>query len=334
MIISLFSCYGEEPEQGTNSENNINTSYTHQTTEDEVSENTKEKETKKIFLSALKSEITVYETNLEEYVYMKDCKAPSEDIPLLEITDLRYAYVDFEGDEIGELVIYCDRDTLILRYYEDTVYLYPFVYGELFNLKTDGTYSWNNAQVGDDYGENKIYFEGAEFKPQQLWRIVDVELMGGASTNKEGYYLGSEQVEREEWLVYYNDTRSKADLKFSPLELSRQYLISSKQAFDIALDYFGVEDGHVSGACGTSEVYRFVFLSKPNGYTAYYRIAWQTESYHHIFDGSYSLPRHIETYKELLIDARTGECFEYVESEPDGKGGEPDGKGWEPDGKG
>ena len=165
-----------------------------------------------MYEAALKNEIKVYETDIEEYSYLKDCKTPYNRIPLCELERMGYVYMDVDGDTINELVIDCG-DTLILRYYEGCVYVYPFTFRGINSLHTDGSYSWNDTGVNFEYGENKLAFEGAKLKTKELWRIVN-----DGEPNAE-YYIDGKQVSDEEILKYFEDN-PKSKVEFLPLEVS------------------------------------------------------------------------------------------------------------------
>ena len=162
--------------------------------------------------AALKNEIRVCETDIEEWNYLKDCKTPYNRIPLCELERIGYIYIDIDGDSINELVIDCG-DTLILRYYEGTVYVYPFTFRNMYQLNTDGSYNWNYTGQDFEYGEKQLAFDGAELKPKEIWRIVN-----GGEPNAE-YYIDGKQVTQEEVLKYIEDN-PKTRIEFSPLEVS------------------------------------------------------------------------------------------------------------------
>ena len=165
-----------------------------------------------MYEAALKNEIKVYETNIKEYNYIKDCKTPYNRIPLCKIEGMGYVYIDVDGDAINELVIDCG-DTLILRYYEGCVYVYPFTFRNMYRLNTDGSYSWNYNGQNFEYGENQIAFDGTELKTKELWRIVN-----DGEPNAE-YYIGNTQVTQKELLKYFS-YNPKSKVEFLPLEVS------------------------------------------------------------------------------------------------------------------
>ncbi len=183
-----------------------------------------------MYEAVLKNEVKVYETDIEEYNYLKDCKTPYNRIPLCELESLRYVYMDVDGDSINELVIDCGY-TLILRYYEGTVYLYGFTFRSLYYLKTDGSYYWNNTGSDFEYGEKQLAFDGAELKPKEIWRIVN-----DGEPNAE-YYIDGKQVTQEEVLKYIEDN-PKTRIEFSPLEVSWLNKISRVGAVLLAQEYW------------------------------------------------------------------------------------------------
>ena len=168
--------------------------------------------------AALKNKIRVCESDIDEWNYLKDCKTPYDQIPLCELERIGYVYIDIDGDLINELIIDCG-DTLILRYYEGTVYIYSFIFRNLYYLNTDGSYSWSHTGTDFEYGENQIYFEGADLKTRELWRIVN-----DGEPDAE-YYIGDRQVTQEEILKYFEDD-SKSKVEFSPLEMPWQNKLS------------------------------------------------------------------------------------------------------------
>lgn len=162
--------------------------------------------------AALENEIKVYETDIEKYHDLKDCKTPYNRIPLCEFENMGYVYMDVDGDSINELVIDCG-DTLILRYYEGCVYIYPFTFRNMHQLNTDGSYSWNHNGQNFEYGESKLAFDGAELKTQELWRIVN-----DGEPNAE-YYMDGKPVTQKEIRKYCKDN-PKTKVDFVTLEVS------------------------------------------------------------------------------------------------------------------
>ena len=249
-----------------------------------------------MYEAVLKNEIKVYQTDIEEYNYLKDCKTPYNNIPLCELESLRYVYMDVDGDSINELVIDCG-DTLILRYYEGTVYVYPFTFRNMYQLNTDGSYNWNQNGQNFEYGENQLTFDGAELKTKELWRIVN-----DGEPNSE-FYIGDKQVTQKELLKYFEDNK-KAKVEFLPLEVSWQKTISFEKALEIASEYWNIQSGDVDKETG----YRFALLPKESNNENYrIALAWLVEG------------THFSTIEIIEIDAFTGAVI-IPTFEPDDKG--------------
>ncbi len=162
-----------------------------------------------VYEQVLNGRYQVFDVRWESYSYLKDVSTPYMMTPLEDEASLRYAYTDMDKDGICELVIDCG-DTLILRYYEGTVYLYSFIFRNLYGLQTDGSHSWNHNGSDFEYGETQLYFEGADIKSRELWRIVN----DGEPDAK--YYIGSSEVSPEELQKYWEEN-PKARILFSSL---------------------------------------------------------------------------------------------------------------------
>lgn len=286
MILSLFSC-------------TVNNSVaSHEGTDTTPAAKSQNDVAMEMYEAVLKNEIKVYETDTEEYNYLADCKTPYERILLRDCENLRYAYTDIDGDSVNELVIDCG-DTLILRCYEEIIYLYSFTFRQLSRLNVDGSYSWNYTGQNFEYGCNQIYFEGAELKIKELYRIVN-----DGEPDAE-YYIEDEQVTREELLNHINDDR-KSQLQFEQLEVSWQKKITSDEALQIASEYWKTEDGFIDYGAGSMWIHRIMILDYPSSAWGYYHIGLQTD--HYVTDENglkVLLESHIEY---LFVGSVTGKC--------------------------
>jgi len=243
-----------------------------------------------MYEAALKNEIKVYETDIEKDHYLKDCKTPYGRIPLCELGTMGSVYMDVDGDSINELVIDCG-DTLILRYYEGRVYVYPFTFRNL-TLNTDGSYSWNYTGQNFEYGENQLAFEGAELKPKELWRIVN-----DGEPDAE-YYIDGKQVTQEEIRKYFEDN-PKTRVEFSPLEVSWLNKISRADAILLAKKYWEFYE---------IEKYGYVVTLSQN--------SWAPSSVY-VLAIKWRVSNHYSTFDEIWIDKFTGEAI--IPYAPDGK---------------
>ena len=245
-----------------------------------------------MYESVLNNEIKVYETDIQEYNYLADCKTPYNRIPLADCERLKYAYTDMDNDSINELVIDCG-DTLLLRYYEGTVYVYSFTFRNLYYLNTDGSHSWNHTGQDFEYGEKQIYFEGAELKAKELYRIVN-----DGEPNAE-YYVEGKPVTQEELQKYIEDT-PKTRLVFLPLEVSWQNKISQSEAIELA------------------EKYWESFDIKENEYLVEIGYNQRAPLSVHVVIIRWYVIDHYSTFDEIWIDKNTGEAI--IPYWSDGKG--------------
>ena len=293
MILSLFSCEA-------NTDKNTEKTNESGNTENNSAVNPEAEKAMKAYESVLKNETKVYETDIKKYNYLKDCKTPYNGILLSDCAGLKYAYTDMDNDSIKELVIDCG-DTLILRYYQETVYVYGFTFRNIYYLNTDGSYSWNYTGQNFEYGESQIYFEGAELKARKIYRIVN-----DGEPNAE-YYIADKQVTEEELLKYIEDN-PKTKVEFSPLETSWQKTISLEKALEIAAEYwygcYNIKVGDKDSETGFS----YAILPKNNDNKNYcIALAWLVEESHY------------STLEMIEIDAFTGEII-VPTYEPEGKG--------------
>lgn len=303
MILSLFSCETNKNQDALPSNENSGSSDVNAdiTNGDNIAPQTSEAEiAMEMYEAVLKNEIKVYETDTEKYNYLRDINTPYNGIPLCEMERLGYVYMDIDSNGTNELLIDCGG-TLILRYYEGTVYIYSFIFRNMYYLNTDGSYSWNHTGQDFEYGKDQIYFEGAELKSRELYRIVN-----DGEPNAE-YYIEGKQVTQEAILKYCEDN-PKIKVEFSPLEVSWQKAISLKKALEIAGEYWYECYNIKSGDKDSETGYPYAILPK-NSNNANYSIAlaWLVEGSHY------------STLEIIEIDSVTGEII-FPTYESDGKG--------------
>ena len=265
------------------------------------------------YLDALEGRIKVYNTTTNEQIYLRDCKTPYMQAPLSDVADLGYAQVDLDGDGVQEFVIECG-DTLILRYYEGTVYLYEFTFRNLYYLNANGTYSWNHNGVDFEYGEKRIAFDGTKLASKELWRIVN-----DGEPNAE-YYIDIQRVTKEELLRHIDKTPKTERLEFAPLTLPIERKITPEQAWKIANAHWRDAEGRTDGACGTILTARVFLQADPYDDIGDYHFVLLSEHRHSFGDvEGCSDVCHVSINKHVLVDAITGECKPYVEYRYDGK---------------
>ena len=286
MLMSLFSCNIEN--SNDNKDNDI-TSNTDSNTSSEETDTTPIQKTQseiamEMYESVLNNEIKVYATDIQEYNYLANCKTPYNRIPLADCEQLKYAYTDMDNDSINELVIDCG-DTLLLRYYAGTVYVYSFTFRNLYDLNTDGSHSWNHTGLDFEYGEEQIYFEGAELKTKELYRIVN-----DGEPNAE-YYVEGKPVTQEELQKYIEDN-PKTRLVFLPLEVSWLNEISPAEAVLLAQEYWNP----------LGEEYKIGYIIVP-GYNP------RAPSSVHVILMQHYVLDHWSTIDEIWINKNTGEAI-------------------------
>ena len=299
MLLALLSCNDQESNQTDSGSEENNATDNTATQENNATDNTatqennatdnavtEEKPSKeavaKALADALESKIKVHETDTSKMNYLKDCLTPYQGIPLAACENLSYTCIDMDGDSYDELVIDCG-DTMLLRYFEGKVYLYRFSFRALYNLMSDGSYSWNNGGALN-YGEDRMYFEGTELKTKEVWSIV-----------KDGepdaeYYIEGKRVTQEEILKYFEDN-PKTKVEFLPLEVSWQNNISYSEGLALAEKYW--EDLDV----------------EENHYIVSYSHYQDTPETVYVFNISWRIDNHYSIFDEIWIDVNTGETI-------------------------
>ena len=277
-----------------------------------------------MYEAAINDDICVVDESFCE-VKLKDCRFPSDNLRLAECEILNKAILDMDGDGINEYIIQSEtKDHIVLHYYNGKVYSYCFDSRDFYNLNTDGSFYWIDSYESTNCtrGYNRIAFDGSSLSIKEIYRIKQTSPYDYGDDDHE-YYVGGKQITREEFRDYYNSNcRNKRLTIFSPLDISCEYPISSEKAVELASDYWEIKSGTEDGAAGTVYMLKIVILEKPNSDTQGYRIGWQEEGYtSHVIDSCYAQPpRNVRIHKELFVDAITGECREYTDTESDDKG--------------
>ena len=162
-----------------------------------------------MYQAAFVGECAVYNTDSEQFALLGHYKTPYNGIPLYELHNPQYAYEDLDVDGICELVLAYTDITLILRYYQGTVYLYSFTFRNMYDLNADGTYAWNHTGEGLTYGQSRLHFDGTQLTHELLWKVVD------DGEPHAAYYIGEREVTQAE-LEQYVANHPNTPIKFSP----------------------------------------------------------------------------------------------------------------------
>ena len=342
MLLSLFSCRikdqkGEEPITTNAQKEEENVLPNDQKDEENITPNDQIGEepitpnetpnllndvAMQMYEAAINDEISVFDENLGE-IKLKDRRFPSDNIRLGECEILSKAILDMDGDGVNEYVIQSEaNDSIVLRYYDGKVYSYCFDKMNFFNLNTDGSFYWIDSYDLSNCtrGHSQIVLDGSSFHIKEIYRIKQTSPYDYGDGDHE-YYVDGKQITREEFRDYYDSNcRRKTIAIFSPLDISCEYSISSEKAYELASNYWGIKSGMTEGAAGTHILNKIVILEKPNSDTQVYRIGWLMEGYKtHVIDSVYAQPPKSNIYKELIVDAITGEGREYTGTEHDGK---------------
>lgn len=310
MVLSLFSCRTSDQKD----EDPVNTPTDPSPASNDVA--------LQMYEAAIRDEICVFDERLGE-TKLKSLRFPSNNKMLAEYKLLTKAILDMDQDGINEYVIKSpNNDHIILHYYNGKVYSYCFDIGDFCNLRTDGTFYWNDFSAEGNWegGLNKIIFDGATLNIKSICGLKYFEnsVVNYYESDYYEHYINGEAVTRSEYLDFY--TR-KTSMTFTPFEPTCSYPITAEQAWNLANAYWNNADGSNEGAVGTLVVYKVVLLDTPNSDTNDYRIALQAEFFsNHDIRKDYNPPKEIRLYEQLLVNAFTGEVREYVEPEVDGKG--------------
>ena len=257
---------------------------------------------KQAFLSVLTNKMKIYNTQTREYCYLSDCKLPSTNTPLSKAEGLRYALADLDHDAVKELII-DGGDRLVLRYGHGTVYLYPSVLQNMYQLNTNGSYNWRCEDQNAAHGASRLSFDGTDVREKVLWRIVN-----DGEPNAEYYIEGWEVTQAE--LTRYREVHSVTPIEYGALSFPFQVNISPQKALNIANTYWDEPVGKRDAACGTRLTYRVALQEEPYDTVGYYHVVLLCE-HSSLHEGSGTV-RYVADIRHLLVDMRTGECLTYV----------------------
>ena len=250
----------------------------------------------KVFEAVIAGDVCVIDGDQGE-IKLQDLRIPGTIYALAEIRIEGKAILDLDGDGMEEYVIcLASSDSIILRYYGGQVYSYFLGFRRFYNLKVDGTFSWNDASNAEpfSYGGGKLFFDGTALNVKETYRIV-----GDGEPNAE-YYVNGQRVTYEE-LLAFNGSHRPASVEFTAFEAPWQKTISSDRALKIAEEYwydlYGIRPGDISTETG----FPFAILPKSSDPTHYcFALSWLVEG------------THFSTLEIIYVDAFTGEITDDV----------------------
>lgn len=120
-------------------------------------------------------------------------------------TNVEYSVLDMDGDGESEVVLTgAYGDMLVLHNVGGTVYGFDFIFRNMYYIKTDGTFSWNDmGQNGLIYGISKLGFAGSEYRWNELCHVED------DGTDNFLYFIGDRSVTEAEYEAFESTLAQK-----------------------------------------------------------------------------------------------------------------------------
>ena len=315
IILSLFSCESNKDQDDLLLDNNSGSlDIDDSTNDDNVTPPPTEADiAMERYAAAINNEICVVDEHLGD-IKLKDCRFLSDNLRIEECEILNKVILDMDSDGINEYVIQSPtKDHIVLHYYNGKVYSYSFDNSNFYNLNTDGSFYWIDSYETTNCtrGLNQIEFDGSSLRIKEIYKIKQTSIYDYLACE---YYVDGKQITSADF-SNSDIHKHKIGVTFTPLDISCDYPITSEKAYELASNYWEIENGMNEGAAGSRILYTIVILEKPDSDTPSYRICLQTEEYrNHVPDWWYSLPPvNVKLDKEIYVDAITGECREYVE---------------------
>ena len=138
-----------------------------------------------VFSSVLKNEATIWDSTNSSFTYLNK----------FIIGSMTHAYVsvlDLDENNVNEVIVIESGDeVIILKEHKGMIYAWQYRHTALYNLRVDGTYSWNE-QSGNIYGSAKLQFDGASKNSVELDRVE----------YNEKFYINEIEVTEEEYITY------------------------------------------------------------------------------------------------------------------------------------
>ena len=263
------------------------------------------------FEAAIAGDVSVIDRDQGE-IKLGDCRFPSDNVKLSDCEILYKIILDMDGDGTVEYVIQSEaKDHIVLRYYQGKVYSYSFDSSQFYNLNIDGSFYWMDPVKSKNRsrGLSQLVFDGVAVSFKEIYRVSPPDPEKTCE-----YYVDGKLVTGEEFAR--SDVIYRTAAVFTPLDISCAYPISSEMAYELASKHWGgFKSGVADGAAGSIYVHRLVIAEKPSSDHPWYRVCRQLESYsNHVPGHYYSLPpTSVRPYKELFVNAVTGECREEID---------------------
>ena len=229
----------------------------------------------------------------EQHVSLMDYVAntPSGKKPLSEIKDIKFAFVDMDGDTVDELIIDCG-ELIVLHDFPGSVHLYPLSIDQACVLNTDGTFSWKTTGDKPECGEGRITSFGwsGDYHTEQLCKIIN-----DGEPDAE-YYIGSERVTKEEMQKYLAENK-RTPVNFLPFDELWGDTLSPLEAIDVGREYWKNilgDETHGVGLSFRSHFYSETLVDAPENVYVIQLVKY--DSRHN--------PKYVD---EIWVDKLTGE---------------------------
>ena len=142
------------------------------------------------YLAVLNNKVKIQCEWDEDELYLSNCSNPNGSSLIGDLSQSRFTVVDMDNDGIMEVLV---SGTVVLHYEDGMVYGYAFSFRNMYYVKTDGSFFWNGG-AGSRYGCAKLNFNKESVTWTDIYRVETDE------TNSEAYYIGEQQVTKEEFL--------------------------------------------------------------------------------------------------------------------------------------
>ena len=226
-----------------------------------------------------------------------EVSTPLGRLPLSEIKDTGFAFVDMNGDTVDELVIDCG-ELIVLHASNSWIYFHPFSIDQAYTLNTDGSFAWKNTGDSFEYGESRItsFSHGGHYITEVLWKVVN-----DGEPNAE-YYIGDKQVTKEELQNYFEQNK-KAPVEFLSLDELWGNAMSPIEATDTGKEYW--KDRIANEELDVNMVFRSKYYEE--------KIGGAPESVYIVQLVKYDSRHNPNFVAEIWIDKLTGEISQPYE---------------------
>ena len=265
IILSMVSCEWSEDQDPPSQKDHVSNT---------AEQATNAKRAMELYEAAIRDEICVLDERSGE-IQLKDLRFSSNDTSLDTCKLLRKAILDVDRDGVNEYVIQSpDQEYILLRAKNDKVYSYRLDTREFYHFNTDGSFHWYETSETGGWacGLNRIVFDGDALTERSIYR-----LQYSKDPTSYEYFVEGRSVTENEYDSYRAQSIRYERMKFSQFELTSTYPITAEQAWNLANEYWGHQDGRSECGAGTVWTANIALIDTPNSDTEEYRFAFQVE---------------------------------------------------------